>query len=135
MLDSSLITLSILLPFGVFLKKNEVLCITAVSQQGSLGILPHRLDCTTALVPSIITFQAKNEKESFVAIDEGIFIKTGSNVLICVRNAIVGASLSQLKDTIEKEFLSLNENERQLRSVISKMESSLIHRFTELRHE
>ena len=49
-----LMNLKILLPFQVFTEKKGVKRIVAESAGGSFGILPQRLDCTTALVPGNI---------------------------------------------------------------------------------
>jgi F-type H+-transporting ATPase subunit epsilon len=43
--------LRILLPFGVFAEKANVLRVVADTTDGSYGLLPHRLDCVAALVP------------------------------------------------------------------------------------
>jgi F-type H+-transporting ATPase subunit epsilon len=52
-----------------------------------------------------------------------------------VRNAIGGADLGQLRKTVEREFLNLNEREQNVRSVMAKMESNLIRRLAEFHHE
>ncbi len=69
-----------------------------------------------------------------MAVDEGVLVKTGMDVLISVRNAIGGTDLGQLKAAIEKEFLSLNDLEKNARSVMSKMESGFIYRLAEFHH-
>jgi F-type H+-transporting ATPase subunit epsilon len=56
-------------------------------------------------------------------------------VVISVRNAIVGKDLGQLRKTVEREFLSLDEKEKNVRSVVAKMESSLIRGLAEYQRE
>ena len=75
------------------------------------------------------------EDEVYVAVDEGVLVKTGLDVLVSVRNAIGGTDLGQLREAVEREFLNLNEREQSVRSVIAKMESGFIRRLAEFHHE
>ncbi len=47
-----------------------------------------------------------------MAVDEGVLVKTGLDVIISVRNAIGGTDLGQLREAVEQEFLNLNEREQ-----------------------
>jgi F-type H+-transporting ATPase subunit epsilon len=127
--------LKILLPFQVFAEKAGVLRIVADTREGSFGLLPHRLDCVAALTPGILIYETEAEGEVFVAVDAGMLVKTGVDVLVSVRNAIAGTDLRQLHETVEREFLDLNEREQSFRSVMAKMESGFIRRFAEFQHE
>ncbi len=127
--------LKILLPFQVFAEKSDVLRIVAETEQGSFGLLPQRLDCVAALAPSILIFETKTEGEVFVAIDEGILIKTGTDVLVSVRRAMQGTDLGQLRATVEQEFLAQDAQEQAVRSVVAKLESGFIRRMVDLQHE
>ncbi len=126
--------LKILLPFRVFAEKDGVSRIVAKAQQGSFGILPHRLDCVAALSPGILMFESDTEGETYMAVDEGILVKTGDEVLVSVRNAIAGTDLDTLRQAVEREFLNLDEQERVVRSVLVKLESGFIRRFTSFHH-
>lgn len=127
--------LKVLLPFQVFADKTGVTRIVAETREGSFGLLPHRLDCVAALAPGILIYEDEVEGEVYVAVDEGVLIKTGPDVLVSVRNAIAGTDLSQLRETVEREFLNLDEREQSVRSVLAKMESGFIRRLAEFHHE
>ncbi|MEP6564437.1 MAG: F0F1 ATP synthase subunit epsilon [Mesorhizobium sp.] len=127
--------LKVLLPFHVFTEKTGVTRIVAETREGSFGILPHRLDCVAALAPGILIYEDEAEGEVYIAVDEGVLIKTGSEVLVSVRNAIAGTDLRQLREAVEREFLNLNEREQTVRSVLAKMESGFIRRFAEFHHD
>jgi F-type H+-transporting ATPase subunit epsilon len=127
--------LKILLPFGVFAEKTEVARIVAETSGGSYGLLPNRLDCVAALVPGILAFETKEEGEVYVAVDEGILIKTGVEVLVSVRNAITGTDLATLHETVMNAFLNLDAQERNARLMMAKMESGFIRRLMEFHHE
>ena len=134
-MQPTLMTLKILLPFGIFAEKADVSRIVAETREGSFGLLPHRLDCVAALTPGILIYENKAEGEVYVAVDEGVLVKTGLDVFVSVRNAISGTNLSQLHEAVEREFLNLNEREQSVRSVMAKMESGFISRLAEFQNE
>ena len=70
-----------------------------------------------------------------MAVDEGVLVKTGPDVLVSVRHAIGGTDLGQLHEAVKREFLTLDEQEQSVRSVMAKMESGFIRRFMEFQHE
>jgi len=124
--------LKVLLPFEVFADKGSVSRIVAETAEGSFGLLPHRLDCVAALVPGILMYEAEAAGVVYVAVDEGVMVKTGPDVLVSVRRAIGGASLGQLRASIDKEFLNLDQQEQDARSVTAKMETTFLRRFLTL---
>jgi F-type H+-transporting ATPase subunit epsilon len=123
--------LKILLPFQVFAEIEDVGRIVAETMQGSFGLLPHRLDCTAVLEPGILTYETEADGEVYVAVDEGILVKAGANVLVSVRNAIGGIDLGELRNAVEREFVNLDEGEKQVRSVLARLESGFVRRFAE----
>jgi F-type H+-transporting ATPase subunit epsilon len=134
-MGSSVMNLKILLPFNVFSERKNVKRIVAETNIGSFGLLPQRLDCVAALVPGILEYETEEQGIVYIAIDEGILVKAGANVLISVRNATGNADLGKLKESVEKEFTNLDERERNVRQVMAKLESSFIHSIEKLRKE
>ena len=135
-MPTTVMNLKILLPFKIFAEKAGVLRIVAGTRDGSsFGLLPHRLDCVAALAPGILIYETEAAGEVYVAVDEGVLVKTGTDVLVSVRNAIGGMDLGQLREAIEREFLNLDEQEKSVRSVLAKLESGFIHRFAAFHHE
>lgn len=133
-MQPTFMTLKILLPFRIFAEQKAVTRIVAETRQGSFGILPHRLDCVAALEPGILTYENNGENEIYVALDEGVLVKSGQDVLVSARNAIAGTDLRQLREAVEREFLTLDEQEQSLRSVMAKLESNFVRRFADFRH-
>ena len=128
-------TLKILLPFQIFAEVTDVRRIVAESPDGSFGLLPHRLDYVAALAPGILIYETAESGEVFVAVDEGMLVKTGSEVLVSVRRALGGKDLSQLRDAVTKEFLALDESEQSVRTVMAKVETGFLRRFATFQHE
>jgi F-type H+-transporting ATPase subunit epsilon len=131
----SLMHLKVLLPFQIFAEKTGVTRIVAETREGSFGLLPQRLDCVAALVPGILIYQTQAGPEVLVAVDKGILVKTGRDVLVSVRRAIGGTDLDQLRAAVEKEFLTLDEDEQSVRIAVAKLETGFLRRFATLQHE
>ena len=126
--------LKILLPFQVFTQQHDVSRVIAETREGSFGILPHRLDCVAALVPGILIYETENASTTYVAVDEGVLVKTAAEVLISVRRAIGGTNLSELHETVKREFLLLDQREQEVRAALSRMQASFVGRFAEFQH-
>jgi F-type H+-transporting ATPase subunit epsilon len=127
--------LKILLPSVIFADQSGVSRIVAETRGGSFGLLPRRRDCVAALEPGILIYETDAAGEVFVAIDEGILVKAGRDVLVSVRQALGGSDLGQLRETVERDFLTADEDAQNVRSVMAKLESGFIRRFTTFRHE
>ena len=127
--------LKILLPFQVYAEKTGIVRIVAETDEGSFGLLPNRLDCVAALIPGILIFEREGEGEAYLAVDEGILIKTGKDVLVSVRNAMEGTDLDTLREAVRDEFLNLDAHEQHMRRMMAKMESGFIRRFSEFYRE
>jgi len=127
--------LKLLLPFEIFAEKTDVLRVVAETREGSFGILPHRLDCVAALAPGILTYETAAEGIVDVAVDEGVMVKTGMDVIVSVRRAVGGTDLSKLHEAVKEEFLKLGESDRALRDTLAKMEGGLVGRFAEFQRD
>jgi len=127
--------LKVLLPFEVFAEKTGVSRIVAETREGAFGLLPRRLDCVAALVPGILIYETESDGEVFLAVDEGVLVKTGPDVLVSVRRALGGADLGQLRDAVAQEYLALDQHEQKVRAVMAKLESGFLRRFDAFRHE
>jgi F-type H+-transporting ATPase subunit epsilon len=127
--------LKVLLPFQVFAEKTGVSRIVAETREGSFGLLPRRRDCIAALVPGILTYQTDADGEVYVAVDEGILVKTGPDVLVSVRRALGGTDLSELHDAVKREFLTVDQQERSTRMVMAKLETGFLQRVARFQNE
>ena len=131
----TLMHLKVLLPFQIFAEQTGVSRIVAETREGSFGLLPHRLDCVAALAPGILSYETVADGEIFVAVDEGVLVKTGPDVFVSVRRALRGTGLGQLRDAVEREFLTLNDHEQSVRSLMAKLEMGFLRRFASFQHE
>jgi F-type H+-transporting ATPase subunit epsilon len=120
--------LKVLLPFRVFAEKTGVSRVVAETRAGSFGLLPHRLDCVAALTPGILTYATEAEGEVYVAVDEGVLVKTGADVLVSVRRAVSGTDLALLHKAVAEDFMALGERDKSVRRVMAKLETGFLRR-------
>ncbi len=133
-MSDPVMSLKILLPYQVLAEVTGIRRIVAETTEGALGLLPHRLDCVAVLKPGILTYQQAGG-DIYVAVDAGTLVKAGLNVLVSVHDAIVGSALAQLRAEVEKKFLHLDAEERQMRTALAKIERGFIRRFREMQRE
>ena len=130
--DPTSMTLRVLLPEKVVLEQ-EVQKVVAEGENGSFGLLPRHVDYVEPLVPGILSFvPVDDEDEVFAAVDEGLLVKCGSEVLVSVRNAVVGPELGHLEATVRDRFHRVDEREQAMRTALAKLESEVVHRFVDL---
>jgi len=123
--------LKILLPASVLLDE-PVTKLVAEASDGSFCLLPKHRDFVTSLVPGILQFVSEDGTESFVALDEGVLTKSGSEVRVAVRRASRHSHLGELQRVVREEFQQLDERERVAQTVIARLESEFMRRFMAL---
>lgn len=122
---------SLLLPDRVLVSE-PVSKVIAEAQNGSFCLLPRHIDFVAALVPGLLTYVDADEVERFAAVDEGVLVKRGREVLVSTRHAVIGEDIGSLRSTVRDEFLSIDSRERNARSALARLELDLIQRFVEL---
>ncbi len=130
-----LMQLQVLLPFKVFANYEAIESIVLETQAGAYGLLPHRRDCVAALEPGILTVTTQGHDPSYMAIDEGVMVKNGQQVWVSVRNAHTDVDLEALKQSVKTVFLSLTEQEREVRGVLARLESGFMRGFKVLKND
>jgi F-type H+-transporting ATPase subunit epsilon len=123
--------LRVLLPNEILID-SEVTKVSAEAENGAFTLLPRHISFVTALPPGIISFTTPTGEEEFIAVDEGVLVKCGSDVQASVRNAVIGHELGELKRLIQERFRHIDEHERKARDALYKLEADLVRRFVEL---
>ena len=134
-MNASSIHLKVLLPYQVFADEPSVQSLVAQTVAGAFGILPHRRDCVVALRAGVLSYRTDGAEEHYLALDEGVLVKTGFDVTASVRNAIGGTELGKLREAVDLQFLGVTEQERALRQIASRLETSLVRRSVEFQRE
>lgn len=124
--------LSVFLPERIALEQT-VKKIVAEGESGSFGLLPRHVDYVEALVPGVMSLVGVDDEERFVAIDEGVLVKCGSEVLVSVRDAVIGTELGTLEQTVRARFQQVDDREHAIRSALARLEADVVRRFIEIK--
>lgn len=123
--------LKVLLPIKILIDE-EVVKVIAEAENGSFCLLPRHVDFVAALVPGLLSFTTADQKEEFLALDEGILVKRGPEVLVSTRNAVLGPDLGVLRQMVRKQYQELDEHEKVVQAAMTRLEADLVRRFIEL---
>ncbi|MBN1141021.1 MAG: F0F1 ATP synthase subunit epsilon [Deltaproteobacteria bacterium] len=124
--------LKVFLPSRVLLEE-EAAMVMGEGPNGSFGLKPRHVDFVTALVPGLLIYRpVAGGEDIFVAVDRGILVKRGEEVLVTVRNAVSGAGLEELAEVVAGRFSELDDRERQVRSALARLEIDFLRRFMKL---
>jgi F-type H+-transporting ATPase subunit epsilon len=129
--ENTTMSLKMLLPTEVLLDE-PVTKVIAEAQNGSFCLLPRHIDFTSALVPGILVFFKPDEEEQYVAVDNGILVKCGRQILISAYNGVRGNDLDKLHHLVAERFVNLDEQQRIARSALARLEAGVMRRFIEL---
>jgi len=125
--------LKVLLPTEVLVDE-EVRRIGAEAEDGELTLLPRHIDLTATLPAGVLSFELPGGREEFVAVDEGVLVKCGEEVLVSARRGVRGTELGKLRARIRQESDELDDRAQTARSSLNKIEATFVHRFIELKH-
>jgi F-type H+-transporting ATPase subunit epsilon len=106
--------------------------VIAEAENGSFCLLPRHIDFVAALVPGILSFFTPEGQEEFVAVDEGILVKVGQEILVSTRNAARSSELGKLRQTVDLEFRVKDEREKKALAAGARLEADIVRQFMKL---
>ena len=125
----------VLLPTKVLIHE-QALKINAEGANGAFCLLPRHVDFVSEIVPGILSMEKESNgkvEEVFMAVDSGVLVKRGSEVMVSSRNAVIGPELGVLLQTVRNKFGSLDDKEKKTRTAMANLEANFVRRFIELR--
>jgi F-type H+-transporting ATPase subunit epsilon len=123
--------LEVITPMAVRVDR-AVVRIVVEAPDGFFGMLPGHIDLVSELVPGILLYETAEGTERFVAVNSGTLVKCGDVVRVAVRGAIEGDDLAELRARVEADFHKRDEDERDARAALARLEASMIRRFRDL---
>ncbi len=122
--------LKVLLPSEVLLDE-DVVKVIAEAENGSFCLLPRHIDFVASLVPSVLLYCPTKIKERYVAVDHGVLVKCGREILVSTLNGNLGDDLEKLKALVQETFFQIDEHERQARTALARLEAATLRGFRE----
>jgi F-type H+-transporting ATPase subunit epsilon len=126
--------LKVLIPTRVVVDET-VSKIVAEGEHGSFCLLPQHIDFLAALVPGLLAYIDESGVERFAAVDEGVLVKRGDEVLVSTGQAVASADLDELERTVHREFTMLDEKERAANAATAKLEAGFLRSYLEFAEE
>jgi F-type H+-transporting ATPase subunit epsilon len=127
-----LMELIVLLPATVFGKYINVTSIVFETPTGAYGLLPNRLDCVGILESGLLTYTVSNTPTRYIAVDEGVLVKVGNQVRVSVRDAHADNNLEQLTAHVSQQLQAHQDQEREMRTALTRLESGFMQGIKEL---
>lgn len=109
--------------------------VSAEAEHGSFTLLPQHIDFLAALVPGLLSFEDEAGQEEFVAIDQGVLVKQGAEVLVSCQQATRGGALEALRKKVRDEFEFLDDRERAAHAAAARLEASFLRSYLEFAEE
>lgn len=106
--------------------------IVADGRHGSFGLKPLHIDYAAALNPGILLYYTLDGEENIMAVDEGVLVKCGDEVLISTMQAIEGTDLNKLEEEIRSNSRSREEKENATHRALRRLEADLMWHLLEL---
>lgn len=123
--------LKVLVPTHIVIDQ-EATKVIAEAENGSFCLLPRHIDFVAALVPGILSFFTPEGQEEFVAVDEGILVKVGQEVLVSTRNAVRSSELGKLRQIVDLEFRVKDDREKKALAAGARLEADIVRKFMKL---
>ena len=123
--------LRVLLPERVAVDQ-RVAKVVAEAENGAFCLLPRHVDFVAALVPGLLGFEDQQGEETLLAVDRGLLVKCGEEVLVSTPRMIGGRPLGELQRAVKEELKTLDERQRRTRSAVAKIEADFVRRMVEL---
>lgn len=124
--------LRVLLPGGLFLAQ-ETDKLIAEAPDGCFCLLPHHIDCVSALVPGLCTCTGADGTLLHLALDAGTLVKRGRTVTVAVPRAARATAPGTLAQELIASFTALALQEREARNAAARLDTDLLRRCVALR--
>lgn len=115
--------LKVMTPYSVVLN-TPVSQVTVEAVDGFFTLKPKHMDFINALKAGILTYK-KEGKELFVACNRGVVVKNGEEIAVSTPLAILGESLEDLKKKIAIDFQAMEEERKEVRLSMARLEVGL----------
>ena len=123
--------LRVITPIEVVLDQ-RVSRVVAEAPDGAFGMLPRHADYVSLLVPGILTYETEEGCERYIGVNSGTLVKCGTQVLVSAMGAVQSDRLEDLVLRVAEDFKAQDEEEREARSALARLEAGMVRHFQKL---
>ncbi len=117
-------TLKVLTPVGIALN-TPVKQVDFEAPDGFFTLLPRHVDFVNTLKVSVLRYVKPNEKEGYIACNQGVIVKKGSTVSLITKLAVLDDRLDHLTEAIERDFKEMEQQRKEANATMAKLEIGL----------
>ena len=114
-------------PTGVVLDETTTR-VSGVSDRGSFTLLPRHADGAMLIQPGLMSYDAVDADEVFLAVDEGVLVKVGEDVRVACRRAVVAGDLENARTALAEHLSEQDEHETRARAALLSLEAEVLRR-------
>lgn len=135
-MPEALMKIQVRTPTRLVVETEGIVSVKCETDAGRRTIEPRRLDGVVALAPGVLTMRGASGNIIEAAIDEGLLVKTGSEVTISVRHVILAEGKESLRHALSQEMARIRNTESDLRIALASLETRFMKDFSQVhRHE
>jgi F-type H+-transporting ATPase subunit epsilon len=109
---------------------DEKICsLIAEDRSGYFGIQAGHINLLTVLVPTILRFRKRSEKERYIGINGGILKVENGSVTVAAREAIAGEKMAELEEILSIEMAKEASDEKRTRISLERMGLMIMRNF------
>lgn len=129
--------LAVIMP-GRTVVDSPVTRVLAPGSHGLFALLPRHIDYVAVLVAGLLTYEVQDDdtersrSERHVAVDGGVLVKMGEDVVVSTPDAVPGERLEDLEDAVDEYFHVRAERETDARAALFRLEGDIVQRMLDL---
>lgn len=109
--------------------------LRAFASHGEFCILPRHIDCVADLVPGIVTCVTASGERRLFAVDGGILVKCGTEVMLSTPRAVRSESEETLQAAVDRFIARVEERESTTRSALRKIEADFVRTLVDIEED
>ncbi len=114
-------------PATIAVECDGIVDLRAEDASGSFGIRPGHADFLTVLVPSVVTYRARDGIEHFVAVRDGVLsVQGGHLVAVATPEAVTGDSFEAVEQRLAALMAAARESDSQARTDTARLHAAAI---------
>lgn len=124
--------LTLTVPAGTLVDE-DVTRVDAEATHGAFTLLERHADTVLLLAPGLFSFRRPQGSEVYLAVDNGVLVKAGSQVRVACQRALIAGDLGQAAAAVRERFARRSDEERKARTALYRLEAEILRRVGELR--
>lgn len=129
-----IIDFRIIIPRHLF-HHEEMAKVRVFASHGEFCLLPRHIDCVADIKPGMVSCLTADGEKRLFAVDGGILVKRGREVMLSTPRAVRGDDEASLREEVSGFFTRLAEREKRTRSALRRIEADFVRTLVEVEED